>query len=136
MGDHSSAGGTVMDAIPTMSCEGVGLTYVGAKVACPTCKQIGVIVAEGPRWPGDLMGHQAALEGDKVACGCNPRPTMIASQSAMFESFESDALQSMGFAADGGRMVLDPGTPKPSEGFCLSCMLAAAKNAAAMVVRG
>ncbi|HDR9133839.1 TPA: PAAR domain-containing protein [Burkholderia vietnamiensis] len=68
-----------------MSCEGVGLTYLGAKVTCPACKRIGVIVADGPRWPGELMGHQAALEGDKVACGCSPLPTMIASQSAMFE---------------------------------------------------
>ncbi|WP_269504010.1 PAAR domain-containing protein [Burkholderia sp. IMCC1007] len=136
VGDHSSTGGTVVDAIPTMSCEGVGLTFVGAKVTCPACKQIGVIVAEGPRWPGDLMGHQAALEGDKVVCGCSPRPTMIASQSDMFQSFESDVLHDMGFTAAGVQRALDTGTPQPSAGFCLSCMLAAAKNAAAMVVRG
>ncbi|KWC67183.1 hypothetical protein WL54_03405 [Burkholderia ubonensis] len=61
---------------------------------------------------------------------------MIASQDTMYQSFESHELLGMGFAADGGRMVLDPGMPKPSQGFCLSCMLAAAKNAASMVVRG
>lgn len=136
VGDHSTSGGVVVDSIPTMSCEGIGLTYVGAKVTCPACKRIGVIVADGPRWPGELMGHQVALEGDKVACGCSPLPTMIASQSAMFMSFESDALVKMGFSASGGPVALDLGTPKPSEGFCLSCMIAAAKNAAAMVVRG
>ncbi|RQT18224.1 PAAR domain-containing protein [Burkholderia contaminans] len=136
VGDHSTSGGVVVDSIPTMSCEGIGLTYLGAKVTCPACKRIGVIVADGPRWPGELMGHQVALEGDKVACGCSPLPTMIASQSAMFMSFESDALVKMGFSASGGPVALDLGTPKPSEGFCLSCMIAAAKNAAAMVVRG
>ncbi|WP_063901710.1 PAAR domain-containing protein [Burkholderia ubonensis] len=136
VGDHSTSGGIAQDAIPTMTCEGRGLTHVGAKVICPACKQIGVIVAKGPRWPGDLMGFEAALEGDEVACGCSPRPTMIASQDAMYQSFESHELLGMGFAADGGRMVLDSGTPQPSQGFCLSCMLAAAKNAAAMVVRG
>ncbi|WP_373421678.1 PAAR domain-containing protein [Burkholderia ambifaria] len=136
VGDHSTSGGVVVDSIPSTSCEGVGLTYIGAKVTCPACKRIGVIVADGPRWPGELMGHQAALEGDKVACGCSPLPTMIASQSAMFETFESDALVKMGFSATGGPVSLDLGTPKPSQGFCLSCMVAAAKNAAAMVVRG
>nr|WP_302056444.1 PAAR domain-containing protein [Burkholderia multivorans] len=136
VGDHSTSGGVVVDSIPTMSCGGVGLTYVGAKVTCPACKRVGVIVAEGPRWPGNLMGHEAALEGDKVACGCNPRPTMIASQDTMYQSFESEQLLGMGFAADGSRMVLDSGMPQPSQGLCISCMLAAAKNAAAMVVRG
>ncbi|QGA39275.1 PAAR domain-containing protein [Burkholderia glumae] len=136
VGDHSTSGGVVVDSIPTMSCQGVGLTYVGAKVTCPACKRVGVIVADGPRWPGNLMGHQAALEGDKVACGCSPLPTMIASQSEMFQSFESDALVKMGFSATGGPVALELAAPKPSEGFCLSCMVAAAKNAAAMIVRG
>ncbi|ASE95435.1 PAAR domain-containing protein [Burkholderia cepacia] len=136
VGDQSTSGGVVVDAIPTMSCDGVGLTYVGAKVTCPACKRVGVIVAEGPRWPGNLMGHEAALEGDKVACGCSPLPTMIASQSEMFQSFESDALVRMGFSATGGPVALELAAPKPSQGFCLSCMVAAAKNAAAMVVRG
>ncbi|WP_080335547.1 PAAR domain-containing protein [Burkholderia pseudomallei] len=136
VGDYSSSGGVVVDGIPSTTCYGRELTYIGAKVTCPACKQLGVIVAEGPRWPGEMMGHQAALEGDRVACGCSPRPSMIASQDTMYESFESHQLLGMGFAADGGRMVLDSGTPKPSQGFCLSCMLAAAKNAASMVVRG
>jgi uncharacterized Zn-binding protein involved in type VI secretion len=136
VGDHSSSGGTVVDSIPTMSCDGVGLTFVGARVTCPTCGQVGVIVAAGPRWPGELMGRQAALEGDTVACGCRPRPAMIASQSGMYQFFESDALVKMGFSATGGPVVLDLGTPRPSEGFCLSCMIAAAKRAASMIVRG
>ncbi|RQZ70131.1 PAAR domain-containing protein [Burkholderia sp. Bp9004] len=136
VGDHSSTGGTVVDGIPTTECLGRQMTYVGAKVVCPACKQMGVIVANGPRWPGSMMGLQPALEGDKVACRCSPLPTMLASQASMFVSFESEALSSMGFTSSGEQMALNPGTPQPSEGFCLSCMIAAAKNAAAMIVRG
>lgn len=101
VGDKSSAGGTVIEGIPGATYDGVELTFLGAKVQCPACKSTGVIAARGPRWPGSMMGKDRALENDICACKCSPPPTMIASQTVMFESFEGDALASMGFAANG-----------------------------------
>ncbi|MBR8179882.1 PAAR domain-containing protein [Burkholderia ambifaria] len=101
VGDHSSTGGT--DGIPTTECLGREMTYVGAKFVCPACKQMGIIVANGPRWPGSMMGVQPALEGDQVACRCSPLPTMLASQESMFVSFESEAWSSMGFTSRGSK---------------------------------
>ncbi|MFL9987652.1 PAAR domain-containing protein [Paraburkholderia sediminicola] len=105
LGDKSSAGGTVMEGIPLMNHDGTELTFVGATVTCPACKDSGHIVAKGPRWPGDLMGKQAALEGDVCACKCYPLPVMLASQSDMTMSFESHELAGMGFAANGSSLT-------------------------------
>lgn len=101
VGDKSSAGGVVIEGIPGATHDGVELTFLGAKVQCPACKSTGVIAARGPRWPGSMMGKDRALENDICACKCSPPPTMIASQSVLFESFEGDALANMGFAANG-----------------------------------
>ncbi|WP_429404610.1 PAAR domain-containing protein [Paraburkholderia sp. GAS82] len=101
IGDKSSAGGTVIEGIPGTAHNGVELTFVGAKVQCPACKSTGLITARGPRWPGSMMGKDRALENDICACKCSPPPSMIASQSVMFESFEGSALASMGFAGNG-----------------------------------
>lgn len=101
IGDKSSADGTVIEGIPGVTHNGTEFTFVGARVDCPACKSVGAIAARGPRWPGSMMGKDRALEGDICMCKCSPPPTMIASQSVMFESFEGDALATMGFAANG-----------------------------------
>ncbi|WP_205182586.1 PAAR domain-containing protein [Burkholderia sp. LMG 13014] len=101
IGDRSSAGGTVVEGIPLMTHHGTELTFIGAAVTCPACRSTGQIVAKGPRWPGDLMGKHAALEGDVCSCKCYPPPVMIASQSDMTMSFESHELASMGFGPSG-----------------------------------
>lgn len=105
IGDKSSAGGVVAEGIPLMTHHGTNLTFVGASVSCPACHSTGKIVAKGPRWPGDLMGKQAALEGDVCACKCYPLPVMLASQSDMTMSFESHELAGMGFAANGSSLT-------------------------------
>ena len=84
-----------------MMHEGTELTFVGARVICPACRSTGQIVPTGPRWPANFMGKQPALEGDLCACKCDPPPAMMASQTTMFESFDSHQLASMGFTADG-----------------------------------
>lgn len=101
VGDKSSANGVVIEGIPFCSHEGVQITFVGAKVNCPACHSTGHIVASGPRLPVKMMGRDRALEGDLCACRCDPQPTMIASQSAMYESFDSNALANMGFGENG-----------------------------------
>ncbi|MBN3790635.1 PAAR domain-containing protein [Burkholderia sp. Ac-20353] len=108
VGDKSSAGGTVIDGIPTCTHHGGELTYLGARVACPSCKSMGQIVPKGPRLPYSLMGKEVALEGDVCSCRCYPPPTMIASQSTMFQTFESHHLAEQGFAATGLPLTPDP----------------------------
>jgi hypothetical protein len=47
------------------------------------------------------MGKSPAFDGDICACKCQPNPVMIASQSDMHQDFESQALDTMGFAPSG-----------------------------------
>lgn len=82
-------------------CDGVELTFVGAKVNCPACNSIGTILACGPRFPDNWMGNQLGLENDLCGCKCYPQPVMQASQAAMFESYGPNELVSMGFTEDG-----------------------------------
>ncbi|RDU98919.1 PAAR domain-containing protein [Trinickia dinghuensis] len=104
VGDKSSAGGTVVEGIPLATHKDTELTFVGAQVSCPACKSVGRIVAQGPRWPGLMMGKQRALEGDICACKCEPPPVMRASQSDMFESYEGHDLARMGYTSTGESM--------------------------------
>ncbi|WP_415873094.1 PAAR domain-containing protein [Burkholderia ubonensis] len=99
MGDKSTAGGVVTVGIATTSVMGQQLTHIGASVMCPACSSVGHIVPTGPRFPDGWMGQKVALEGDKVSCGCYPMPTMLPSQSVMFEQYDGEGLSSMGFAA-------------------------------------
>lgn len=99
VGDKSTAGGVVTNGIATTSVMGQQLTHIGASVMCPACSSVGHIVPIGPRFPDGWMGQKVALEGDKVSCGCYPMPTMLPSQSVMFEQYDGEGLSSMGFAA-------------------------------------
>lgn len=101
LGDKSTANGVVTEGIDSSFHEGALLTFVGAKVSCPSCHSTGTIIAAGPRWPGTMMGKLPALEGDLCACKCDERPKMLASQDNMTMSFDSHALASMGFGANG-----------------------------------
>lgn len=100
-GDRSTVGGIVVEGMSDSICDGVELTFVGAKINCPACNSVGTIVACGPRLPDNWMGCKLALENDLCACKCYPQPLMKASQTAMFESFEANELASMGFTQDG-----------------------------------
>lgn len=99
--DHSQSGGTVTEGIPNMTSDGRELTYLGAYVTCPLCGTGGPIVAFGPRLPGSMMGKTAALEGDLVDCGCDRRPSIIASQDVRYQTFETHQLAAMGFTEAG-----------------------------------
>jgi hypothetical protein len=91
----------VIEGMDDSFCDGIELTFVGAKVSCPACNSVGMIVAHGPRFPDSWFNKQAALENDLCGCKCYPPPLMHASQSGMFESFEANELATMGFDADG-----------------------------------
>ena len=110
LGDKSSAGGTVIEGIPFFTDNGKEVTFVGATVVCPACKASGPIVARGPRWPGEIFGKRAALEGDVCACKCSPPPVMLASDLlGMTMAFESDELTSLGFDSSGKPLDISSG---------------------------
>ncbi|EKZ98338.1 hypothetical protein D769_15707 [Cupriavidus sp. HMR-1] len=96
-GDKSALGGEALDGIALCTIMGREMTFLGASVYCPACKTTGQIVGVGPRHRNDWMGKQDALEGDICVCRCDPPPVMIASQRAMFHSFEAAELAAMGF---------------------------------------
>ncbi|WP_013591187.1 PAAR domain-containing protein [Paraburkholderia phenoliruptrix] len=108
VGDKSSTGGTIIEGIPSCTHHGTPLTFLGAQVVCSACGSTGRIVPKGPRWPDNMMGKEAALDGDLCACNCYPHPVMLASQSTMSQSFESHHLTDMGFACNGTPLRKDP----------------------------
>ncbi|WP_233831976.1 PAAR domain-containing protein [Paraburkholderia sp. ZP32-5] len=108
-GDKSSVGGVVIEGIDGMSNDGRLLAFIGAAVSCPACNTTGHIVAAGPRWPGNLMGKEAALDGDLCACHCSPQPTMVASNASMGQSFETGELAAMGCHPDGSLIAVAAG---------------------------
>lgn len=79
--DRTTAQGTVLDAIDDTWVNDRGMSCLGARVQCPACGSIGLIVANGPRSEEDGMdGKLPALEGDFCRCRCSPMPQLIASQ--------------------------------------------------------
>lgn len=103
-GDRSTMGGVVVEGIRSMTHHGTELTFLGARVSCSACGTTGVIIPKGPRWPDNLMGKHAALDGDLCLCKCHPMPTMLSSQSDMFETFDAHHLSEMGFSPKGGAL--------------------------------
>ncbi|CAB4047656.1 PAAR domain-containing protein [Paraburkholderia phenoliruptrix] len=108
VGDKSSTGGTIIEGIQSCTHHGTPLTFLGAQVVCSACGSTGRIVPKGPRWPDNMMGKEAALDGDLCACNCYLHPVMLASQSTMSQSFESHHLTDMGFACNGTPLRKDP----------------------------
>ncbi|CAG9265744.1 conserved hypothetical protein [Burkholderia diffusa] len=79
--DRTTANGTVLDSIGEVGPDDRGISYLGARVQCPACGSVGLIVANGPRSENDAMdGKLPALEGDFCRCKCFPMPQLIASQ--------------------------------------------------------
>lgn len=101
VGDVASNGATIIEGIDKVKYHGVHLTYLYAKVRCPACNTIGIIVPWGPRRRGKLMGKEPALHNDLCACKCDPKPHLIASQSGMFMTFQPQELAAMGFSSTG-----------------------------------
>jgi uncharacterized Zn-binding protein involved in type VI secretion len=96
-GDGSTVGAEVLEGEETCTHNGTALAFIGAKVYCHACKTVGLIAAQGPRWPDFMMEKEQALEGDVCICKCQPPPIMIASQNDSFQSFEHHELAALGF---------------------------------------
>lgn len=79
--DRTTAQGTVLDAIEDTGINERGMSYLGARVQCPACGAVGLIVANGPHSEDDAVdGKLPALEADFCCCKCSPMPQLIASQ--------------------------------------------------------
>lgn len=100
-GDKTTAGGDVLEGIPNTYHYDALLSFVGAKIYCPTCKSQGFIDADGPRFPDDFMGRRPALENDICVCKCETPPRLLASQGDMYEEYSAADLAGMGFAPNG-----------------------------------
>jgi uncharacterized Zn-binding protein involved in type VI secretion len=74
VGDKSTANGVVVEGIPFCSHEGTEITFVGAKVSCPSCHSIGHIVATGPRLPMKMMGERPRAGGRPMRMQMQMRP--------------------------------------------------------------
>ena len=101
LGDKTTAGGTVIEGEPASKHHGTPLSYHGASIYCPACKQTGKACNVAPMRPMRFMGKQALLENDICLCGCQPPPRLIASQSSMHVSFDHEELARMGFGPAG-----------------------------------
>ncbi|WP_433960846.1 PAAR domain-containing protein [Burkholderia pyrrocinia] len=91
MGDKTTAGGTVLDGEPNNTHHGVPTSYEGARIHCPACNSEGHAQKVLPYWPMSMFGKEAILDGDLCICKCNPPPTLIASQTDRFMTFESES---------------------------------------------
>jgi len=101
VGDLTTSGARVVEGIERMTHHGTMLSFLGARIYCPACKSEGHIVATGPRWPDNLMGKHAALDGDLGLCRCEPAPRLIASQGDMFQACEVHERVALGFEPGG-----------------------------------
>ncbi|WP_063802288.1 PAAR domain-containing protein [Burkholderia ubonensis] len=103
--DKTTSGGFVIEGDWSMLNAGRPLSYQGARVYCPNCKETGFIVNVAPFSEMLTMtGKQVALEGDLCACACKPAPKLIASRNDMFMTLDADELARMGYAPNGERL--------------------------------
>jgi uncharacterized Zn-binding protein involved in type VI secretion len=89
-GDRSSTGGVIVEGHERHTHHGVPLTYLGAKVQCPSCKSEGYVAGRGPRWSDTTLGKEAALSGDICICKCVPPPLLYASQDNYRQTLEGN----------------------------------------------
>jgi uncharacterized Zn-binding protein involved in type VI secretion len=78
-GDHTTAGGTVIDGIDGTGYDGRRMGYIGGEVRCPACSTTGKIGRNGERFNQEFYGKVPALENDYCLCACNPKPLLRAS---------------------------------------------------------
>jgi uncharacterized Zn-binding protein involved in type VI secretion len=79
-GDHTTAGGTVIDGIDGTAYNGRRMACIGGAVRCPACGTTGRIEPNGARFEQVFYGNVPALEDDYCVCGCHPQPLLRASQ--------------------------------------------------------
>lgn len=130
IGDTTSHGGRVVSA--DLSCEinGKAVARVGDLVTCPRkgCRGVFPIVSGSPDVVA--MGQAPARHGDKTACGA----TLIASQS--LTTWDDAASRGGAVSEDTPVATTASQFAAPVDsGICLECLVAAARDACALVIR-
>lgn len=90
LGAPTTAGGKVTSASRFETINDAPLAVEGDTCWCPKCLSEGVIRPDGPRLPEAIDGRQAALHDDLCICKCKPPPRLVASQTFMCQSIDSD----------------------------------------------
>ena len=91
-GDKTTSNGTVIEGLPMVKHYNKELSYIGALVACPSCKSTGQIIKNGPRLRETYYEKEPALSGDLCACKCHPYPSLIASQMDWRQEINGNAI--------------------------------------------
>lgn len=90
LGAPTTAGGKVTSGSRFETIDGAPVAVEGDTCWCPACLSEGVIRAHGPRLPDAIDGIEVALQDDLCICKCSPPPRLIASQTLMCQSVDSD----------------------------------------------
>ena len=90
LGAPTTAGGKVTSGSRFRTINEVPLAVAGDTCWCPACFAEGVIVPDGPRLDETVDGRLVALHDDLCVCKCSPPPRLVAAQSFMCQSVDSD----------------------------------------------
>ena len=90
LGAPTTAGGKVTSGTRFRTIDGVPVAVLGDTCWCPACLSEGVIAPDGPRLDESLDGRQAALHDDLCVCKCSPPPRLVAAQTVLCQSIDSD----------------------------------------------
>jgi uncharacterized Zn-binding protein involved in type VI secretion len=90
LGTPTTAGGKVTTANHFETIEGVPLALAGDSCWCPACDSEGVISPDGPRLGDSFEGRELALADDLCICRCSPPPRLVAAQTFMYQTIDSD----------------------------------------------
>jgi len=90
LGAATTAGGKVASASRFETIDGVPVAVEGDVCWCPHCLSEGVIRPDGPRLSESIDGRQVALHDDLCICKCHPPPRLVAAQTLLCQSIDSD----------------------------------------------
>ena len=90
LGAPTTKGGKVTSGSRFRTIDAVPAAVVGDTCWCPACLSEGVIVPDGPHLDETVDGRQLALQDDLCVCKCSPPPRLVAAQTLMCQSINSD----------------------------------------------
>ena len=90
LGAATTRGGKVTSGSRFRTVDAAPIAVAGDTCWCPACRSEGVIVPDGPRLEELIDGRLPALDGDLCACKCMPLPRLVAAQTVMCQSVDSD----------------------------------------------
>ena len=90
LGAPTTKGGKVTSGSRFRTIDAVPVALVGDTCWCPGCRSEGVIVPDGPRLDETVDGRLLALHDDLCACKCTPPPRLVAAQTLVCQSIDSD----------------------------------------------